>query len=530
MNNSANENARTAKKPKKGFRILLIVYFLFIVALIVASIFILNRVTENVAECNRSQPELCIEAKVAEIKSRIDDGSIGSYIDIASLYPRHYGAPVERFVTDYVALLQKREITYVPLKSSEEREKQYAIKAGDDTFATVALESRNERTTLFSFGMADWSVKKITPIRFNCHNVISVLIPAGYRCYINDVQVTGKPEDAVDGVPKYTVSDLPENVNVRFENAEGKELSYVSAGEGLLSPVAYRYMVSLPRDITIIVDGKALDKPAAVEGKCTYEISGMTEPTMVLRDIFGNERPYDGQSTTALNTFSVEIPENFSLSTVTGVFYAPEDASRADDPYLSEMQKYLPDFRLNDLLTYHLSSFTKEVKVVVTDNLGGKQMYTLEPGRTLSIRSQRGQDEMPAELLAEIDPMKFAVDWSKFMTNDEKFDNIKKYFLKDSTFYKEAYTWAHDPDHKFTSGHEAPTFSNKKTREFVQYTDNCFSVRVSLTKSMFLPNGRKTVTDDLDMIVYFVKYDTTPDNGKDDPVWIVAVKYDAVWD
>ena len=526
MNNTENKkNGR-----KKGIYIFLLIYFVFIAALIVASIFFLDHVTEKVAEANELQPERCIEEEFAKIKEHIDNGTIGDHLDIASLCPPYYGASKEQFVKDYTALLQQSKITYAPQTSSEEHVKKYALKADGKQFATVSIEGKNERSTLFIFGMADWSVKKVDALRVNCHNTLSLLIPEGYRCYINDIRVTGASTGSVDGVPKYTLNDLPDNVKVRYENAEGKELGYTAVGEGLLSPVAYQYSLSLPRDITIVVDGKELEKTAVENGKCTYEISGMTEPVIVLRDIFGNEQPYDGQSTTALNNFTVEIPDNFSLETVTGVAYAKEDAERAAHPYQSELQKYMSTVRLNDLMTYRLSAFTDEVNVVVTDNNGGKKMYTLEPGRALSLRSQKGEDAVPAAILTEIDPMTFAVDWSKFMTNDETFDHVKKYFLKDSTLYKEAYTWAHDYDHKFTSGHNPPTFSDKKTSEFVKYSDDCFSVRVSLTKKMVLTNGHKTVTDELDMIVYFVKYDVTPDNGKDDPTWIVAVKYDATWD
>ena len=65
----------------------------------------------------------------------------------------------------------------------------------------------------------------------------------------------------------------------------------------------------------------------------------------------------------------------------------------------------------------------------------------------------------------------------------------------------------------------------------MQYSENCFSVRASLTKSLYLPKGAiKYKEDRFDMTLYYVRYDATPDNGKDDPKWYVAVKHGPVED
>ena len=298
------------------------------------------------------------------------------------------------------------------------------------------------------------------------------------------------------------------------------------------TPETHSVLVTLPYDISITVNGLEYEKTEPLNGFCTYEIPDEGARTIVLRDAFGSEQPYDGQlPDITYSTFDVEIPENFVLTANTGVVYPAAAASRAPDPDEAELRRYLPDVKLRDLLTYRISAFTGRVTVEITDDRGQKEERDLTAGCTLSIRRQRGSAEMPEKLRAEVDPMNFALAWSKFMTNDLSFKEICSYFPEDSAVYREARTWATGPDHKLTSQHEIKGFGNKQVGEFVQYSENCFSVRASLTKSLYLPKGAlRRVEDKFDMTVYFVRYDATPDNGKDDPKWTVAVKHGPIED
>ncbi len=106
--------------------------------------------------------------------------------------------------------------------------------------------------------------------------------------------------------------------------------------------------------------------------------------------------------------------------------------------------------------------------------------------------------------------------WSLFMTDDltggkHGLDTIKQYLIPGSDYDVQAEEWAGGVDITFTSPHtlENPAFTNVKVSEYVRYSDDCFSCRISFDKPMFIKSMKKTVVDTTDSIYIFVKYNDT---------------------
>lgn len=91
--------------------------------------------------------------------------------------------------------------------------------------------------------------------------------------------------------------------------------------------------------------------------------------------------------------------------------------------------------------------------------------------------------------------------YTAYMQNDTSFANVSKYLLPDTEFYKNVKTsmvifaWEHN-------GYE---FENVKSGDIHKFTDNLYSVRVSLTQVLKL--GAKRYRDNFDKYVYLIKTD-----------------------
>ena len=111
------------------------------------------------------------------------------------------------------------------------------------------------------------------------------------------------------------------------------------------------------------------------------------------------------------------------------------------------------------------------------------------------------------------DPIKFAENWSLFMTADLDgprwgFYTLTPNLIEGTQMYNKAYSWATLVDIQFTSIHtlDKEPFTNEKISNITIYNENAFSVEVYLEKNMTLNDGQKRV-DKLHDIYSYVYYD-----------------------
>lgn len=509
------EKFKSLKKSQKA-------YIIFAAACIVLSLIFLVSVACIVSEYEKAQPEKVVEREIKNIKKHMEKGTLDEYMDVCVPFNRFETSDREAYKKSRAELIKNAsEITYTPdAVIADGLEKSYTVKADGKKLASIKLKGDRERTKLFFFSMADWKAESVTA----CDDTVDVklYIPSGITAEINGKKVESTEISEFGNIPLYEVKGFVETPKLRFTNEDGEELGYYT-NDGIVEPAVYNYLFTLGDDVVVSRNGNAVSGKKDENGNMVYEIKSMTDPAVRLRDMAGNVVEYHGESDLPVSTFTVEIPDNFVLS-VNGTEISEEKAERSVNPDIANLATY-EKVELRDILKYRLSSLKDELNVEITDNLGIVTEYTLNEF-ALSITGQSGEGIIPDEIASKIDVMKFGEDWSKFMTNDESFASISRYFVKDSYYYNYARKWATGIDHTFTSAHSAPKFEDKLVTDFVSYSDTCFSARVSLTKTMRLTRTGETKTDKLDMIVYFVNYDDTPDNGKDDKRWIVAAMHD----
>lgn len=505
---------------RRRFSKTLLAYIIYTAVLVVLCSVFLIYVANVISEYDTEQPERRMESEISRLKGCLAAGSVQDYMDVSSVYSKFYGKPEDEYIKDYSAFIKSSgELGYSPAAGeSVGLDRAYFLTAGGKPFATVRVKGSNERTKLFFFSMADWKVESVEPHPLWLGKELSLYIPEGVVCTVNGTRIEGEPADTSGEAPLYKIKGLPADVEVAYTRPDGSSVGYNTV-DGAIVPVVYDYLLTLPRDITVKLGGKTLHGEKNDKGDAVYDVQSMTEPDLRLYDVYGRESVFTPGKEVGIDRITVELPDNYKLAAGEHE-YSPEGFTHTPNPDIAELEQYVSDIGLRDIVTYTISAFGKDpVPVRITDNRGNTETFELSPAKRLSITGQSGESEIPAEILSQIDPMEFALAWSDFMTNDETFDNIKKYYKQGSRYYWNAYNWVHGIDHTFTSYHNKPEYTDKATRDFVRYSENCFSARMKMRKSMLLHATGATVYENIDLMVYFVR-----DGGK----WIVAAQHDVL--
>ena len=120
--------------------------------------------------------------------------------------------------------------------------------------------------------------------------------------------------------------------------------------------------------------------------------------------------------------------------------------------------------------------------------------------------------------------------WTDFLARDlGNYNNsyglatIQKRLIKDSDYYESAAQYAHEIDITFISDHHdgKPKYSNVSVTEYTEYSDECYSCRIMVTKNMILNKTGQLRTITIDTTNFYVYVDDT-DDGVLNPHWCVA--------
>jgi len=160
--------------------------------------------------------------------------------------------------------------------------------------------------------------------------------------------------------------------------------------------------------------------------------------------------------------------------------------------------KYVLD-HLSDVSTLKISSGGKNVDYEYSENIvidyGYEKFDTLEAAG------------------CDFDVMKFAENWSKFMTDDltgsrHGFYTIAADVIEKSEMYQKAWAWATQVDITFVSGHtlKNPAFTDETATNIVKYSDDAISVDIHLVKHMHITRTGDDHDDVMDSTLYLIRY------------------------
>lgn len=509
-------------------------YLIFLGACILLSAAFLIYVGCVVRDFDKSQPEHIVNEQIKLISSQAADGTLPTALDFASLCTNRYEQnDVDYYSRTYVGKISGSPITYeFAASQSSELSKTYNILADGKPVGTLALKGTNSRSRLFFFNMADWAVEKFTPLPTETVYNLHLYHPEGTEVFVNGIKPTDEELDRSEEIPAYVIKGLLHEPLIEYKRLDGTPIRF-SGDKNVLKPAVYDYNVSLPGTIKVSVNGKGVSGTPASDGKKSYSIMEMTRPEVTFTDILGNTQTYNGEENLEFHDYEVVIPENFNLS-IDGkeadTLCTAVSTPHPDAAVLLE----LASVNLPKQKTYSFSLINPDQKASVTDANGAKKEFVLDK-KHIEISSIQ-DSEIPESISSQIDVMKQAKTWSRFMTDDvdgEKHGlaTVQKMFIKDSDYYNFAYDWATGIDITFMAGHSITGFDNQKISNFTQYNDKCFSCEVYFEKNMNLFRDEKfvgTTTDVFNSIMYFVYIDDTPDNGINDPHWAIAAMHEIV--
>lgn len=280
------------------------------------------------------------------------------------------------------------------------------------------------------------------------------------------------------------------------------------------------YSLLLPPSVKVALNGKELTGSVSPDDpeKLVYNVSAFGSPKLTVSDTVGNVLECRDDSKIDISEYKITLPDNFSLK-VNGKEVSPDIAQKTDNPSYVNVSEYCGN--MPKLLLFDCAVLGSEPLIEIFDPMGNAMEYEPEENTVVITEQPSYADAPPQELLAYIDPMSAAKDWSLFLTKDLEganygFSTLAKYLAEGSYLYDVAWNYANGIDITFTSNHDYPYFSDESLSNFIRYTEDCFSCDVFFNKHMDLSSGSHVV-DTMNSRFYFVN------NGSAEaPDWIIA--------
>ena len=288
-----------------------------------------------------------------------------------------------------------------------------------------------------------------------------------------------------------------------------------------VAPAIIDKEIELPASVVPSIKGAAIPGEKNPEtGNYVYPICSLTTPEIILTDPAGNKVTYDTKKKTVTYGYTVSVPSDCKVF-ADGKEVSSDIAVSEDNPEFEYVSVYCDSMPTQ--LTYDMYFLSNSVEFKVEDGSGNEIPFEME-NRSVTITGQSGTDDVPAEILSQIDVLDAAKQWSRFMTKDLAgtnygYSTIKNLLIEESYLQGVAWKWATGIDITFTSIHTlAPTpFIDESVSNYIKYSDDCFSCDVKFKKHMILSTGAH-VYDPMDSTFYFVNI------AKDgeEPQWRIA--------
>lgn len=177
------------------------------------------------------------------------------------------------------------------------------------------------------------------------------------------------------------------------------------------------------------------------------------------------------------------------------------------------------------MLSYHIKNLLSIPDIRAYNNLG-EEIPVEAVENSVLVKPDFASSEFPGDLKKQVDVLKIAETWSRFLTRDlsgprNGLEEARAHFIPGSYFWNMAYDYATGIDITFVSGHRLDSFTDEAVTDYIRYNDDCFSCIVSFKKNMTLTRSGSARTDVFNSRLFFVLYDGT-DDGIDNPGWYIT--------
>ena len=499
-------------------------YFVFLAVCIVLAIAFLIYVFCIIRQYDNAQPERIVQSHLETLRTDANQGALTQKLNLAAYCSNRYEElDANAYIDAYCNKIKLGNLSYTyQAGESSELTKTYAVFSDQDHVGDLTIQGKNNRTHLFFFSMADWSVEQFVPAMSNTVYQFTLFCPENVQVLINGIAPSEEERDPASDIPAYQIRGLLTKPTITYSQ-NGKEIAYITDKNNVM-PALYDYRIAVPDGITVMVNGT---RKTAENG--IVSVMEMTNPDVVLQDAVGNQCTYSEQYADAIHQFSITVLQSQKV-TIAGVD-ADTFAVKKETQH-PEAQQLLKQANLTmpAYTTYEFALLTAGAIVEISDDNGILERVPLKTNELN--RFGTPLDTIPDQF----DAMAAALCWSKFMTDDLNGEKhglyvINQYLIQGSDYAHYAEQWATGVDIGFTSKHIIDSFTNQKISNITSYGEHCFSCDIYFEKNMSLLSYSTSAgkrTDVFNSTIYFVFLDDTPDNGIDDPHWAIAVMREIV--
>ena len=510
------------QKKSKLFRITYIAYVAVLALLVAMALLYVNKV---LVLYENEHPQRHLENALSLLESEAESGELWTKNDVPSMESSIFESGIDQ-KKEFVKKL-KGDVKFSTQKWINENECTYRVISDGNEIAEIKLRKDGDIIQkLAIISIQKYELVSYVPLThtYTLELPEDVIVNSDIFVDVNGINLTEEHGNKDDNgkttfkfenlfsVPKITITDKKDNkANIKISD------------DGKIAFDNSFYTLTLPDSLSVDVNGERQTGDLLSDGRINYRVRLVTKADVTISDVFGNTEAYIGKSSIPL-TYYTFMTGDFCTVTVDG-----ENVPESCVEY-SENSEYSTFADLVDglprLPVYEIVVLKDNADVKIIDREGNQVEYDKEVRiqDLRSISSGTVYDQVPEEVAKEVNVLKVLEDWSLYMTCDLNFNDISKYFVKNSYQYEVARKYSYSIDRTFTSNHRLgnPPFEQESVSNFRWLTENCFEVDIRFVKHMIVL-GRRT-DDEMNEKCYFVKYDDTKDN-KDNPTWkLVAMK------
>ncbi len=497
------------------------VYLGYLVLLIVAASAAIIYVNVLLHRYEELRPEVRVEEAVTELCTAASQGSFWDTYSMPEVLTGEWeeGLNVQE---EYMSLYCKEQLKYAAKSGMHaEDELLYVVKNGDRELAEIKLKAMGPaETKLAVFSFREWQVASVTPILEAKDYTIAV--PSDFSVWVNNIPLTlAEAEESDTGEMMYQLKGLYQEPVIQIKDRLGRPANF-EVRDGRVTVEFYVYSLTLPAALSVEVNGAVYEGTSVGRNRIRYDIYEVEKPVVTIGDYYGNHLNYEGGNELPLTFATITADSRYTVS-VEGQPVPQEAIVTAPNKEFAVLEEYVKE--LPEVCTYDIAILKENALFTVFDQNGQEVVLAENTADYDLLDDVKGTETVPEEILAEVDLLEIAHNWSLFMSNDLAFSEISQYMIKDSYQYQVAKKYATGVDITYTSAHgfANPPFTEDLVTNFQWITKDCFSVDISFIKNMILTVGTR-VNDPMNDRFYFVRYDTTED-GKDNPTWkMVSMK------
>ncbi len=229
-------------KKKIRFPFFWVFYAVFIIAMAVFWVKVIDYVKFCLNTYEACQPEYVVEAVVDQIEAL----NIDEYMSFETSDSRFQNGDIYKEL--YIQKITGKEITYEKAAGSyDAKAPVYNLYIGEEHIATVTLNEVSTEPLMFILAKQEWEVMDVTPIYEVYNEGVTIKVPDIFTVYVNDIELesgelTGNEWEidefeyaaeyvAVPKIVEYRVDGLYEAPDVKIYDNAGELVEYIQEGD-----------------------------------------------------------------------------------------------------------------------------------------------------------------------------------------------------------------------------------------------------------------------------------------------------------